>query len=836
MKISPAGAARASLGAGFRLLPLFPLALLLWFHPLPAAAQNETAQHTTIAPPPAPVQSDFGRVQSVESDASAASLVLANGLLRIQPCAANVVRVTYVPGKTLPNLSNPWILDSACKSVPFDTRSSKESVDILTADLTISVDRTSGAVRFADIPGSVLLRETDWPFPRQMTPVTTDGAATERASAWFALTPDERFYGLGQHQNGVLNQRNLEMQLSQDNTNISVPFFLSSKGYGVLWNNGSVTRWNNRFQPVLTIASDDAKAVDYYFLYGPDFDRILAGYRALTGAAPLFPRWAYGFWQSKLAYSSQAEILDIAERYRNLGLPLDAIVLDAGWESVVGSRVFTPRFPDPRAMVQTLHDEHVHLMVSIWPLFQPGSTTFDAMEKNGFFVTGGVNRIPAYDPGTRLYDAFNPAARALYWQQVRDSLYNIGVDAFWMDSTEPGDLYSEAHGPMLAGATTALGNGSQYANMYPLMTTASIYDGQRAATDQKRVFTLTRSAFLGMQRNAAAAWSGDIATNFDTLRREIPAGLNYSLSGFPYWTTDIGGFLGGNTSDPAYRELFVRWFQYGSFCPVFRVHGTRTNNENELWSDGEQAQTILAEYDRLRYRLLPYIYTLGARTTFDGYTPMRALAFDFRTDGAALDVSNEFMLGPSLLAAPVTTAGVNSRSVYLPAGTDWYDFWTGQRLHGGQSVERATPLATMPVYVPAGSILPLGPELEYSSEKPADPIELRIYPGKDGSFRLYEDDGSTYDYEKGAYAWIPVAWDDASMTLTLGARQGNFPGMLASRMFQVVLVRPGHGVGESTSVGRTVLYSGSALQVSLSAERHPELKHHSVPASARPAH
>ncbi|HEY1498454.1 MAG TPA: TIM-barrel domain-containing protein [Acidobacteriaceae bacterium] len=829
MTIFFAGVVRAGLDSISRLALLLTLALLWLFFPLAALAQSDTAVSTTV-------QSPAAAVQSVESDTNAVSIVLANGLLRIQPCAASVAHVTFTPEKTLPNLSNPWILDSACHVVPFSTRLSKDSVDILTADLTIAVDRTSGAVRFANIPGSVLLRETDWPYPRKMTAVTTDGEATHRAETWFALTPDEHFYGLGQHQNGILNQRTLEMELSQDNTNISVPFFLSSKGYGVLWNNGSVTRWNNRFQPVLAMESNVADAVDYYFIYGPDFDRIIAGYRTLTGGAPLFPRWAYGFWQSKLAYSSQAEVLDIAARYRNLGLPLDAIVLDAGWESVVGSRVFTPRFPDARGMVKTLHDENVHLMVSIWPLFQPGSTTFDAMEKNGFFVTGGVNRIPSYDPGTRLYDAFNPAARQLYWQQVKSSLYDIGVDAFWMDSTEPGDLYSEAHGPMLAGATTALGNGSKYANAYPLMTTAAIYDGQRSAPDPQRVFTLTRSAFLGMQRNAAAAWSGDIATNFDTLRREIPAGLNYSLSGFPYWTTDIGGFLGGDTSDPRYRELFVRWFQYGSFCPVFRVHGTRSNNENELWSDGQAAQLILAQYDRLRYRMLPYIYTLAARTTLEGYTPMRALAFDFRYDGAALDKSDEFMLGPSLLAAPVTEAGAEARNVYLPAGTDWIDFWTGERVHGGESIRRETPLAIMPVYVRAGSILPMGPELEYASQKPADPIELRIYPGNDGSFRLYEDDGTTYAYEKGAYSWIPMQWDDASRTLSIGAREGQFPGMLTARTFQVVVVHPGHGVGESTTAGRTVTYAGAAVQVQIPAERPIVPVSHPVPVARRAVH
>jgi alpha-D-xyloside xylohydrolase len=775
-----------------------------------------------LSSPLAWAQSGEAAIKSVQSDASAAYLALADGTLRIQPCAANLVRITYAPGKTIPDLDNPWILDGSCHSAPFSTRQSKDSVDILTAELTVSVSEVNGAVRIANVPGSTLLSEMDYPWPRKMDSVIADGETTHTASVWFSLTSDEHLYGLGQHQNGILNQRNLEMELSQDNTNISVPFYLSSKGYGVLWNNGSVTRWNNRFQPLLAIQSSVASAVDYFFIYGPDFDRIISGYRQLTGGAPLFPRWAYGFWQSKLAYSSQAEIEDIAARYRALGLPLDAIVLDAGWESVFGSRVFTPRFPDPRGMVQTLHNEHTRLMVSIWPVFQPGSANFDAMQKNGFFVTGGVDRIPPYNPGTELYDALNPAARQLYWQQVKDSLYNLGVDAFWMDSTEPSDMYGEEHGPMLEGATTALGSGSKYANIYPLMTTQSIYDGQRAATDQQRVFTLTRSSFLGMQRNAAAAWSGDIATNFDTLRREIPAGLNYAISGFPYWTTDIGGFLGGDTSNPSYRELFVRWFQYGSFCPVFRVHGTRTNNENELWSDGAENQTILALYDRLRYRLLPYIYTLAAKTTFDGYTPMRALAFDFRTDGAALDAENEFMLGPALLAAPVTKAGADSRSVYLPWSADWYDFWTGERVHGGQTIRRDTPLAVMPVYVRAGSILPLGPELEYSSQKPADPIELRVYPGSDGSFRLYEDDGTTYNYEKGAFAWIPLQWDDATRTLILGARQGQFQGMLAGRVFQIVLVRPGHGNGEGvTSAPKSVVYSGAEIHVRFPPEPPP---------------
>ena len=409
----------------------------------------------------------------------------------------------------------------------------------------------------------------------------------------------------------------------------------------------------------------------------------------------------------------------------------------------------------------------------------------------------------------------------MYWKQIKKELFDIGVDAFWMDSTEPGDLYAEEHGSILNGATIAEEEGTPVANAYPFMTTKAIYDGQRSVTDKQRVFILTRSGFLGMQRNAAAAWSGDIATNFATLRREIPAGLNYSMSGLPYWTTDVGGFLGGNTDDPKYRELFVRWFQYGAFCPVFRVHGTRTNNQNELWSYGKEAQDILTLYDRLHYRLLPYSYSLAARTTLESYTPMRALAFDFSEDSNSLDIDDEFMLGPSILVAPVTEAGAVNRSVYLPAGAHWYDFWSGAEVEGGKRVTKPTPLSVMPLYIRAGSILPLGADVQYAGEKSDAPVELRIYPGHDGIFRLYEDDGTTYNYEKKQYSWIPMQWDDDTKTLTLSAREGSFLGQQALRSFTVVVVGRERGKGEKESEGRLVQYNGSAVTIHLAASHSP---------------
>ena len=758
--------------------------------------------------------SDGWRIRQVQQSSSGIDVRFAKGVLRIQPCAPNMARVIYSPAPVIANPTSVYMQQAPCTAVAFQLRNDEKFVVIAMPQLMVAVNRKSGAVSFRTPDGKELLRESDFPMPRQVKPVITDGLATDRASVWFALTPEERFYGLGQHQNGLLNQRNLEMELSQDNTNISIPFFLSSKGYGVFWNNASVTRWNNRFQPVLTMSSDVAPVIDYFFVNGPDFDTIIAAYRKLTGDAPLFPLWAYGFWQCKLWYSSQQELLTAAAKYRELHIPIDNIVLDEGWETVLGSRTFISAFPDPAAMVRTLHDEHFHLMVSIWPIYQPGSANYDEMQKKGFFIGPGVNRLPDYVPGSRLYDPFSAEGRKTYWQQTKKSLYDIGVDAFWLDSTEPSDAYGEEHGSLLAGARTAMGNGSRYAGLFPFMTTQAIYDGQRAATDRKRVYILTRSAFAGMQHHAAAAWSGDIATNFITLKREIPAGLNYSMTGLPYWTTDIGGFLGGDTSDPAYQELFVRWFQYGSFCPIFRAHGTRINHQNEIWSYGPEAQKILTLYDRLRYRLLPYIYTLGARTTFDSYTPMLALPFDFREDPKALDINDEFMFGPSLLVAPVTDPGAASRHVYLPQGTSWYDFWTGERTSGGQNVERDTPLNVMPLYVRAGSIVPMGPESEFSDQHPDGPIELRIYPGADGVFRLYEDDGVSYDYEKKLCAWIGMHWDDKARTLSFDARQGSYPGMRPHRQFSIVVVDVANGIGEGISTaGRTVDYDGTAQEV-----------------------
>ncbi len=721
-----------------------------------------------------------------------------------------MVRVTFVAGQEIPGLSNPVLTDASCIATGFSVSESAKALDLVAAGVHVAIAKNSGALRFKNAQDDSILAESDWPYPRNLVTSKVNDESRTTASTWFALDANERLYGLGQHQTGLLNQRNTQLEVSQDNTNISLPFFLSSKGYGVLWNSAAVTDWNNRFRPVLAIQSDWSDAVDYYYLAGPSFDKIIQGYRKLTGQAPLFPKWAYGFWQSKLAYASSNEVLATVAKYRALHIPLDNLVIDAGWETGFGSRQFNQNYPDPKAMVQSLHEAHAHVMVSIWPLFQPGNANFDDFRAKGYFVTPGPNHLPAYLAGAELYDAFSEPARKAYWEQVKTTLYSMGVDAFWMDSTEPADLYAEEHGPMLADAKTALGNGSRYANLFPLMTTASIYDGQRREPDAKRVFILTRSAFSGMQRNAATAWSGDTLTNFDTLRRQIPAGLNYSMTGLPYWTTDIGGFVGGDTSDPAYRELYIRWFEYGTFCPIFRTHGARKNNQNELWSFGPEAQKVLTNYDRLRYRLLPYIYSLAAKTTFEGYTPMRALVFDFADDDKALDISDEFMLGPSLLVAPVTDAGARRRSVYLPKDVNWYDYWTGVKFAGGQIIQRDAPLGVLPLYVRAGSILPLGPEEEYTDQHTDAPIELRVYPGADSDTRMYWDDGESYQYEQGKYAWVPIHWDDGKRTIRIDAAQGDLGMLPHGQKFLVTRI------GKSKTKGsESVAYLGRKIEMAL---------------------
>jgi len=737
------------------------------------------------------------------------------GVLSVHFCGEAMVHVVFWLPEAV-QYPRPWIAETDWPPVSFAvTEDTPKYISIATKRLRITAEVDSAALIYDDASGKRLVHESPSPTPRYLTSTSVDGEKTFQADAYFDLNQDEAIYGLGQHQSGLLNQRGTDLPLMQDNTNISIPFLLSSRGYGLLWNYASLGRYENHFQPKLALRAEVADAVDYYFIYGPEFDRIIAQYRSLTGSAPLLPQFAFGLWQSRWKYEDQQEFLDAAARYRSLHIPLDVLVLDANWMTRMGANEFTKEFPDPADMLGQLREQHVHSVLSEWPLYTPPGVNFDFMLANHYFVTAGRTQATMFDRGSRLFDAFNPDARATFWQQMKASLWDKGVDGWWLDASEPLDPWGEEQGAMLDGAHTALGSGSRYANMYPLFETKAVFEGQRSTTDKQRVVILTRSAFLGQQRNSAIAWSGDIYPSFQTLRRQVPAGLNYSMSGMPYWTTDIGGFLGGNPDDPSYQELYVRWFEYGTFCPIFRTHGAR--KANELWSYGQKAQEILTRYDNLRYHLLPYIYSIAWRTTSEGYTPMRALVMDFPSDRNALDISDQFFFGPALLVNPVTKARASSRTVYLPDGRVWYDFWTGAKQNGGRTVTAVAPLETIPLYVPAGSIIPIGPELQWTNQKPADPIELRIYPGRDAEFTLYEDDGMSYQFEKGERSTITFRWNDKTQTLSIGPRMGGFPQMLEQRSFAIVKVRRNRAVGENVVAApdRLVHYDGTAQTIVL---------------------
>ena len=689
----------------------------------------------------------------------------------------------------------------------FKTESTSEHVALVTSLLKVTVSKKDSSIVFYDRSGSKLTQEND----RSMTSVEVNGEAAYRVERFTDMwETQEAFYGLGQHQAGTWNYRGESVDISQDNTNISVPLLLSSNGYGLFWNNSSSSRVNNRFAHALYITSEVATVMDYYFLYGPEFDQIISGYRELTGQVPLFGKWAYGFWQCKNRYKSQQELLDIAHKYRSLHIPLDNIVQDWFWWNTMGEPVFNNNYPNPPQMVADLHEQHVHLMISVWPFFRPGTEPYDHMEKHHEFIDR-TKTVGFHPVGTGLYDAFDAEARSYYWSLMDDALFKIGIDAWWLDTNEPETVGREKN--ILAANHVAIGSGAHYENLFALMTTAGVYEGQRKASDRKRVFILSRSGYAGIQRNSVAMWSGDVDPNWETFRRQIPAGLNFSLSGLPYWTTDIGGFVAANPNDVAYRELFIRWFQFGTFCPVFRLHGTRTNNQNELWSYGPEAQEILVDFDRLRYRLMPYIYSLAWKTTSEAYTIMRPLVMDFRTDVRAQNIGDQFMFGPAMLVSPVLEPGSASRHLYLPQAK-WYDFWTSELIEGGRSIDAPTSIARIPIYIRAGSIIPMGPDIEYATEKSPDPVELRVYAGSSGSFALYEDESDNYNYEKGVHVQIPIHWDDEKGCLTIGDREGKFPGMLETRTFRIVVVGKSQGkTGRSTTpVRKDLQYSGKRIE------------------------
>jgi alpha-D-xyloside xylohydrolase len=697
--------------------------------------------------------------------------------------------------------------------------------------LKVQLDEKTGKISYFALPGELLFTEKDYGI--QFTPVQDVDTKTFLVRQAFMLDKEEAIYGLGQHQKGMMNQRSQKLFLRQDNMQICIPFFQSVKGYGVFWDNYSATTFVDNLQET-SFESEVGDCADYYFMYGGNADGVVAQMRGLTGQAPMFPKWAFGFWQSRERYKSQDETVGVVKKYRDLKVPLDGIVQDwqywstddAYWNS---TEFGNPGFPNPKAMIDSIHELNAHVIISVWPSFGPKTQLYQEFKKKGMLLN-----FTTWPPtsGDRPYDPYNPEARDIYWSYMNKNIFSLGMDGWWLDSSEPDHMDPKDQD---FDNKTWLGSYRKVVNAFPLMTVGGVSEHQRATTSDKRVFILTRSAFAGQQRYGATSWSGDVQSRWDVLRKQISGGLNLSLCAIPYWNSDIGGFFSGRykqgVKDVGFQELYVRWFQFGAFCPMFRSHGTDAPREiYNFGRKGDWAYDVQEKFIDLRYRLLPYIYSTSWDVTANASTMMRALAMDFAGDKKAWDIDNEYLFGKSFLVCPVTESlyvrddkdnkrtdfdSVRSQKVYLPEGPDWTDFWTGEKVKGGQELTRNVPIDIMPLYVKAGSIVPMGPFMQYANEKKPAELEIRIYEGADGAFTLYEDENDNYNYEKGVFSTLLLKWNDQSKELMIGETKGSFPGMLQNRAFHIVLVNKDNGTGLNRTLkfNKVVKYTGKAMVV-----------------------
>ena len=708
---------------------------------------------------------------------------------------------------------------------PQDVKVVKKGLTTSSSELTVKQD-AQGNLTFLTIKGKVLLREK--------------GCEVAEARQTFTLDKDEAIYGLGTIQNGKMNRRGEKKRMEQSNLEDFQNVLQSIKGWGVYWENYSPTLFEDNANG-MTFDSEAGEGIDYYFMYGGSADGVIAQMRHLTGDVPMFPLWTYGFWQSKERYKSAQETESIVDQYRALQVPLDGIIQD--WQYWGSNYLWnamdflSEEFVNGQQMIKNVHAKHAHFMISIWASFGPQTQQFGELNEKGLLLPietwpqSGLSHIwpprMDYPSGVKVYDAFHPEARAIYWKHLK-RLYDYGTDAWWMDSTDP-DFFnpkeSDYEHPVYGGTWRS------QRNAFPLETVRGIYESQRKeCSSEKRVFIMTRSSFAGQQHYGSNMWSGDVNSSWDMLRKQVPAGLSFSLTGNPNFNTDIGGFFCGsyNTKgsgsaprNPQFQELYVRWMQYGLFCPVFRSHGA--DAPREIWQFGKKGEPVydaIEKMIRLRYRLIPYLYSTAWQVTSANDSYMRPLFSDFAADKKVWDMTDEFMFGHSILASPIVKAqyteekiirtdamtGWNRQEVqgqkedgnrinwlekktattYLPKGALWYDFWTGKRYKGGQSVTVETTLHQVPMFVRAGSILPLGPEMQYVGEKKWDHLELHIYPGADGTFTLYEDEGDGYRYEEGIYTTITFHWNDKARKLTIGQRKGQYQGMLQHRKFTII--------------------------------------------------
>lgn len=924
-------------------------------------------------------EADEQRTAGMEKTANGLIVTPAEGpakKVRLQVMTDSVIRVTAVPHDN-PDVAESLMVTRAPADAGFSVEQ-KDGVAVLKAgEVSAEVSLASGTVQFRNKNGEVVLREAG---RGAFGPVTADPAGADKhdyaVRQQFNRGTDEGFYGLGQHQNAQMNYNGEDVVLEQHNLSIAIPFVVSTRNYGVLWDNNSITRVGdpNPYQPLgelltvydaegkpggltgryyigdelkvtkveadpnyqflkdldnwpaavkdnaerrvvwegsleakksgehkfrlyssgyatvtidgeqilhrwrqnwnpwyhnfevpmqagekksirvewtpqdgyfrllhrnplpeadrhsLSLASETGKAIDYYFVGGSDMDEVIAGYRDITGKAVMLPRWAYGFWQSRERYKTQDELLSVLREYRERKIPIDNIVLDwRYWEDDSwGSHEFdASRFPDPKGMVDAVHDMNAQIMISVWPKFYPTTEHFKELDEKGYIYRRNLEK-EARDwvgPGylSSFYDPYPKEAQDIFWSQLEEHLNVLGFDAWWLDATEP-DIHSNLDiterklrmGPIATGGT-----GAEYFNSYALPQAEGVYRNERKTDPHKRSFILTRSGFGGIQRAGAAIWSGDVVSRWDDLADQIYAAVNVGLSGVPNWTFDIGGFSVEKRyedQDPAHldewRELNGRWFQLGAFMPVFRSHGQYPFREIfNIAPEGSDVYESMVWYTKLRYRLMPYIYSQAGDMYHKDATLVRALVMDFPGDDTVRDIGDQFLFGPALLAAPVYEYKARTRELYLPAGTRWYDFYSGKAYEGGRWMTGEAPLERMPLFVKAGSIIPTGPEIQYADQAMNAPLTLFVYTGADGSFELYEDDGRTYAYENGRWSRIPITYDEQAGTLTLGERTGAFDGMQEKRTVHVRWIsgETGDAADFDAKPDQTVEYTGKAV-------------------------
>lgn len=718
------------------------------------------------------------------------------------------------------------------ETTSFSLKEQGELVLLQSTALRVGCNSKTGKVFFEDLSGRPLFTEKD--YGTQFTPVKDAGTSSYNVRQAFRLEKDEVIYGLGQTQTDKLNQRNVKLYMRQSPLYAYVPIVQSTKGYAVFWDNYSPTTFNDNPQE-MSFDSEIGDCSDYYFMFGKSGDGNIALIRDLTGQAPMFPLWTFGFWQSRERYKTQQETMDVVDKYRQLGVPLDGIIQDWqywGKDSMWNAMEFlNPGFPKPQEMIDHVHRQNAHFMISVWPGFGPLTRQYQYFRQKNMLID-----FDTWPPksGARVYDVYNPEARSKYWDYMNEWLFAKGVDAWWLDSTDPDHINikdADFDKP------TYLGSYRKVHNAFPLMTNGGVYAGQRKTSSGKRVYLLTRNAFAGQQRYGANTWSGDVRSSWSVLKKQIPTGLNFSITGIPYWNTDIGGFFlwdyEGGVANKAYQELYTRWFQFGTFTPMQRSHGSGVSKE--IWffgKKGDWAYDSEEKYIRLRYALLPYLYSTGWQVTQQAGSFLRPLFMDFKDDTTVYNISNQYLFGRSFMVTPVTNpmyvtgtgdkwkdpkedfTQTGKQPVYLPQGTQWFDFWTGQTFKGGQVVQKEVPVDIIPLYVPAGSVIPFGPRVEYATAQKWDNLEIRIYPGADGMFTLYEDENDNYNYEKGSYTTITFRWNDASRTLTIGNREGSFAGMPAKRRFRLLMVDGKNGVGDAEAKpDKTVTYNGKVSVV-----------------------